>query len=138
MSDDTRAIDLRPVATPGWRAIFLDLPSGHHVEPLVGWLIQEEITLNADLGLSQDMPLPGYRERYIVAAVTGEDGSVEPAPSRAAFWLVLGPCQPDPTAEQESDERQRRQQAYERTQKTREHDRAALLGPTTRTSPERP
>lgn len=138
MSDDTRAIDLRPVAVPGWRAIFLDQPTGHHVEPLAGWLIREEVSLDADLGLSESMPPPGYRERSIVAAVAGEGGGVEPVASRASFWCVLGPGQPDPTAEQESDERQRRQQAYEHTQKTREHDRAALLGPTTRTSPERP
>jgi hypothetical protein len=94
-----RDIDFRPVATPGWRVIFLDSPTGWSEAPLAGWLIQEEIEKNDWEGSRPT------GSRRVVAAFMADDYEAESTATTANFWMVLGPGENDPTPELEAEHR---------------------------------
>ena len=100
---DWRTVDLRP-APPGWR-VWTVSPSGASSNVLVGWVVQEEAVYDDYSGeyVASDTD-PDFRRRRVVEAIyqdapcylvdCGED-----YPHR---WLVLGPGEPDPTAEEQA------------------------------------
>ena len=85
-------IDFRPAPT-GWQLAFLpdDPDQGLILEPLPGWLIQENVTF--DTRTFEDLPSTGRTERRVIAAmvVPGED--LNPADNHPNFWMELGPGQ---------------------------------------------
>lgn len=99
-----RTTDFRPATLPGWRALFLK-PDGRRISPLVGWLIQDETTLD-DFGGSTTTG-----DRRVIAAVTSEYCEATPVTDLDSFWCVLDPDEPEPSAEEEAQERQRRRGA---------------------------
>lgn len=92
-----RSVDFRPVAEPGWRAIFVtrdeDGTITTDIAPLAGWLIAAEI--DAETGTET-----GWRTTY--AAHCDDDGEVHPVTSRDDYAerstsYVRGPGEDDPT-----------------------------------------
>lgn len=102
-----RTVGFQSVALPGWRVLFLADVSGRIEEPLAGWLIEESVTLyDRSFELHPDTPEPGNRDRRVIAAVLGDMAEMEPVTSTDNFWCVLAPGHAEPTAAQESEERQ--------------------------------
>lgn len=99
-----RTVDFRPAALPGWRALYLNHPSGRRVLPVVGWLIQQEVERD-----SWDSETP-TGERRVIAAVLADECEVMPVSDYAiagTFWYVLEPGESEPTSEEEAKERER-------------------------------
>lgn len=96
-----RTVDFRP-APPGWRIAFATT-LGPIVEPMPGWLIREEVEY--DTRTEDFVTCTGSREVVAAQVVEGEASSVTENPE---FWCVLGPGEPDPTAEETATEMKRR------------------------------
>ncbi len=92
-------VDFRAVGEPGWRAVYLDLDGlGFSAWPLAGWLIQEPDAYHRDT----DEPTAAARpSRRVVPAQCDGMGEIKDATKGDNFWLVLGPGEPGPTAEQQ-------------------------------------
>ncbi|MFI1394091.1 hypothetical protein [Streptomyces sp. NPDC020681] len=103
-----RVIDVRP--TDGWR-VALITPNGLSLEPMPGWLVQEEVEY--DDHTLEDTGLTGFRQ--IVASVC-VDGDLQPIDDVGGFWLVIGPGQLEPTPDEVAKETDRRRRALERSQ----------------------
>jgi hypothetical protein len=98
-----RTIDVRPA--DGWRAVYL-LEDGHIIEPMPGWLIQEEVEY--DDNTFEDIGLTGHRQ---LVPATVCDGELKPAQEIGGFWYVIGPGQVPPTDDDVTEERARRTKA---------------------------
>jgi hypothetical protein len=100
-------VDFRPSALADWRAVYLDTNAehGHFVQPLAGWLIQEERAYYRDTQEPAEHLDPSRR---VVPACCDGTGDVSDATESFNFWCVFGPGQPMPTAEAEISERERR------------------------------
>lgn len=96
--------DFRP-APPGWRVLYFT-DDGHISTSLAGWLIQDETETGGSARRRT-----GYRQ---AAAAVMDDWSVEPVTDSRNFWCVLGPTDPDPTPEQDTEAREhwRKRLAY--------------------------
>lgn len=97
-----RTVDFRPASAPGWRALFLDSPTGRHTREIAGWLIEEEIG-----------PRPRYDDearptgdRRVRAAVPDEMDELRVASESSNFWCVLAPDEPEPSAADEAEQRE--------------------------------
>jgi hypothetical protein len=92
-------VDFRAVGEPGWRVVYLHLDGlGFSAWPLAGWLIQEQDADHRDT----DRPAATARpSRRVVPAHCNGLGEVKDATKGDNFWLVLGPGEPGPTAEQQ-------------------------------------
>jgi hypothetical protein len=96
---DWVTVDFRAVGEPGWRVVYLDLDGlRFRAWPLAGWLIQEQDAYCRDT----DAPTKTARpSRRVVPAHCDGLGEVKDATKGDTFWLVLGPGEPMPTAEQQ-------------------------------------
>ena len=100
-----RTIDVRPAE--GWRVALLT-PGGLGIEPMPGWLIQEEVQYD-DVTL-EDTGMTGFRR--IVACVS-VDGDLEPLDEVGGVWRVIGPGQPEPSPGQVAAEMELRRRTAE-------------------------
>jgi hypothetical protein len=92
-------VDFRAVGEPGWRAVYLDLDGlGFSARPLAGWLIQEPDTYHYD---TEEPTATASPSRRVVPAHCDGMGEIKDATKGNNFWLVLGPGEPGPTAEQQ-------------------------------------
>lgn len=96
MSAYWRTLDFRPVAAHGWRVLLLKPEQGTDEVPLVGWLVQEEYETDPYDGEHST------RERRVVGAIMTDDYEPEPLDRIGGFWLILGPFEPTPSAEDEA------------------------------------
>ncbi len=85
-------IDFRP-APNGWQLAYLtnNPEQPLTLEPLPGWLIQENVTF--DIRTMEDLPTAGRRERRIIAAMVVPGEELYPADDHSDFWMELGPGQ---------------------------------------------
>jgi hypothetical protein len=110
--DSWLTVDFRPVPVAGWRVLFIEDPSGWLAYPLAGWLIEERVIVHErNYELHPDTAASGDRERRVVAAIAGDFGEAESVNLISNFWCLLGPGEPDPTADQESEARTARSAA---------------------------
>jgi hypothetical protein len=100
MELDWVTVDFRAVGEPGWRVVYLVDLDGLRFKawPLAGWLIQEQVASRRDT----DAPATTARpSRRVVPAHCDGLGEVKDATKGDTFWLVLGPGEPEPTAERQ-------------------------------------
>jgi hypothetical protein len=96
---DWVTVDFRAVGEPGWRAVYLDLDGlGFSARPLAGWLIQDQDAYHHDTNEPAATARPSRR---VVPAHCDGMGEIKDATTGNNFWLVLGPGEPGPTAEQQ-------------------------------------
>ncbi len=99
MELDWVTVDFRAVGEPGWRVLYLDLDGlRFRAWPLAGWLIQEQNTDPRDTEAPSETARPSRR---VVPAHCDGLGEVKDATKGDTFWLVLGPGEPEPTAERQ-------------------------------------
>lgn len=96
-----RNTDFRPVAVPGWRAVFFRGGSGWVTHPLAGWVVQDQIECDEERGIE----LPTGTRRFMAATAGVIDGCVLTVDVSRSFWKVLGPGEPDPTPGDEARDR---------------------------------
>lgn len=88
-----RTVDFRP-APPGWRIAYATA-DGTRVKPMPGWLIREEVEYDTD---TYDVVARTGARDVVAAHLVGSEA--ERADGHDDFWRVLGPGEPDPTAEE--------------------------------------
>lgn len=106
-----RTLDVRPV--DGWQAAFL-YATGLHLEPMPGWLIQEEVEFD-DVSY-EDVRVTGCRQ-VVPAIYCDEDHELKPAAADGCFWMVLAPGQHEPGKGRVEQELARRLLEREQAQK---------------------
>ena len=93
-------LDFRP-APAGWTVYYFDDSPGVHTAPLAGWEIQSQTRYLRDTWRADDEQPPlTERPRRIVPVDMDSDGLVSEPADCSNFWMITGPGEPSPTADQ--------------------------------------